>query len=102
MNKPIYSAGLAAAYIVGVVLLISLGPIFFGEPDNILMPMGMLALLVLSVAVMGFLFFYRPLALMLEGDHAEAAKFFLATLGIFALFTFGILAVAALVSLAMS
>lgn len=87
---------------MGVVLLISLGSIFFGEPDNILMPMGMLALLVLSVAVMGFLFFYRPLVLMLEGDHAEAASFFLTTVGIFALITFGILAVAALISIAMS
>ena len=62
--------------------------------DNIFMPIGVLALLVLSVAIMAFLFFYQPVLLLLDGKRPEAVKFFLTTVAIFAGLTiiFGALA----------
>jgi hypothetical protein len=44
----------------------------------------MLSLLVLSVSVMAFLFFYQPVVLLLDGKREEALAFFLRTVGTFA------------------
>jgi len=98
MQNPVYNAIAAAGYIAGVVLLIFLGANIFDEPDNILMPMGMLSLLVFSVAIMAYLFFYQPLILMMENKHAEAAQFFLTTLGIFACIVAAFLAAGVIIS----
>ena len=45
-----------------------------------------LALLVLSVAVMAFLFGYEPFKLYFDNKRGEAIRFFAKTLGFFALF----------------
>jgi hypothetical protein len=50
----------------------------------VLFPMIMLSLLVLSVSVMAFLFFYQPVVLLLDGKRDEALAFFLRTVGTFA------------------
>ncbi|MFA6251101.1 MAG: hypothetical protein WC603_00515 [Candidatus Paceibacterota bacterium] len=85
MKKPFLFALLAALYIVLLVLGANLAP--KDMPDNtILIPMAMLSLLVLSVAVMGFLFFYEPLCLYMENKKKEAVVFFGKTVGIFACF----------------
>jgi hypothetical protein len=52
--------------------------------DNVFMPITMIALLVLSVALMAYLFFYQPVLLLLDGKRAEAVKLFLGTVAIFA------------------
>lgn len=83
--NPFVNATLAALYIAGVVSLISSFEGFEG-PDNVLMPMALLSLLVLSVAVMGFLFFYEPLRLYFENEKEKAVPFFLKTLATFACF----------------
>ncbi len=49
--------------------------------------MGMLSLLVLSVSVMAFLFFYQPVIMLLEGKRQEAVTFFFKTVATFAIAT---------------
>jgi len=85
MKKPFLFALLAALYIVNIVLAISFFSVMMPE-DTIIVPMAMLGLFVFSVAVMGFLFFYEPLRLFLEGKKREAVVFFAKMLGIFACF----------------
>ena len=98
-NNPLINAGAAAAYIAGGVTIgFYVGPRLGSLENTIAAPILMLSLLVFSVAVMGFLFFSRPVALLLEGKGAEAAKLFLQTLGLFAVFI--ILLLSALVFLA--
>jgi len=50
-----------------------------------------LFVLTLSVAVMGFLFFYQPLLLITEGKQTQAVNLFAKTVGIFAAITSAIL-----------
>lgn len=87
-TNPFYNAFLATAYIVIVVSTIfNLSRILEGREETILLPMAGLGLFVLSVAVMAFLFFYRPVLMLLDGEREKAVKFFLQTVGIFALST---------------
>ncbi len=84
-KNPFINAGAAAAYITaGVSLAFYVAPSLELLEDSIAAPITMLSLLVLSVAVMGYLFFYNPVVLLLEGKHAEAAKLLLTTLALFA------------------
>ena len=83
-NNPFLNALLASGYIVVLVSIISSVPQPDGGQDTILMPMVMLSLFVLSAAVMGYLFLYKPGQLYFEGRKEEAVKLFLSTVGIFA------------------
>ncbi|MCX6785044.1 MAG: hypothetical protein NTV81_03905 [Candidatus Komeilibacteria bacterium] len=77
-------AAVAAVYIWGIALLFRFVRSIAGNtPDSIVDPIGALSLLVFSVALMGFLFFYRPVMLLVENKKAEAISYFLKTLGIF-------------------
>jgi hypothetical protein len=90
-SNPYLNAVYASAYIMGVVLLMS--RFVDGAADNtILMPITMLSLLVLSVSVMAFLFFYLPASMLLEGRRQEALAFFTRMLGTFAAITVLLLA----------
>lgn len=60
-------------------------------PDTIVDGMGALSLLVCSVAVMAFLFFYHPVLMLIDNRKQEALSYFLTTLGIFGLITLGLL-----------
>ncbi len=88
-TNPFYNAILAIAYIVVLVTGIN----FFATSmegvvqETILLPMGALGILVLSVALMGYLFFYQPLLLILDGKREEGTKLFLKTVGAFAIAT---------------
>ncbi len=87
-KKPFYNAILAAGYITLIVSFMNwITSIPHAQEDNIFMPMAMIALLVLSVSVMAFLFFYQPLLLLLDGKRPEALKLFFGTVGVFAIFT---------------
>jgi len=98
-KNPLYNALCAILYIVGVVSLVFLASSgVLGEKESIFIPMGMLALLVLSVSVMAYLFFYQPVLLLLDGEREKAAKLFLQTVGIFA----GATAVVLLIAIAVS
>ena len=88
-TNPIYNAILAIAYIA---LLVS--GVFYGSEyldgviqETIFLPMGFLATFVLSAALMGYLFLYQPLLMLLDGRKEEAVKLFLKTVGAFAVAT---------------
>lgn len=84
---PLRNALFAALYIAGIVMLISSFERFFSDqPDTIVAPMVMLSLLVLSVAIMGYLFVFEPARMYLEGKKQEAITFFGKTVGFFAAF----------------
>jgi len=85
MKKSFLHSLAAALYIVIIVLSVD----FFGSAlpeENIVMPMVMLSLLVLSVSVMGILFLYEPVSIYIEGRRKEAIIFFVKTVGFFACF----------------
>lgn len=82
---PFLNALAAGAYIVALVSLMNAaGSLTAGKGDSILTGMAMLGLFVLSAAVMGFLFLYQPLRLLVEGHTREAVSFFLRIVGSFA------------------
>jgi hypothetical protein len=85
MKKPIIYALGAITYIVLIVSIMNFAePILKNKPDNIFMPITMLSLLVMSVAVMGFLFLSEPIRLYVEGQKKEAVLFFGKIVGFFA------------------
>jgi hypothetical protein len=88
-TNPFYNAGIALVYIVLVVSLINMGTQLAGpgQKDNLLIPMGMLSLFVLSAAVMGYIFFYQPVLMLLDGKREAAVRLFLQTVGVFAVIT---------------
>ncbi len=86
MKKPFLHAFAAALYIVTIVLVISTFGATLPKEDTIAAPMTMLGLLVLSVAVMGYLFLSEPFALYTEGKKREAVAFFTKVVGIFSCF----------------
>ena len=84
-KKTFYNPILAAGYIAFIGTLMNwVTHIAHPPQDNIFMPMSVLALLVLSVAVMAYLFFYQPVLLLLEGKRPEAVRLFFSTVIIFA------------------
>lgn len=87
MKKPFLHALGAALYIVVIVLVIN-STSFLPQKENetIIAPMVMLSLLVLSVAVMGFLFLSEPIRLLIENRKQEAFAFFGKVIGFFACF----------------
>lgn len=91
-QNPFYNAILAAGYIVLIVLVMQGLQTFREIPNNILMPMVALSLFVLSAATMGYLFFYQPVMLYLEGRQSEGVDLFLKTVGIFAAITVALVA----------
>jgi len=56
-------------------------------PENILIPIMMLSLFVLSVAMMGSFFVCQPLRLYLDGEKKRAVDLFWKTIGVFAIIT---------------
>jgi hypothetical protein len=86
--NPLYNAFGAAGYIwiVGI-LMHYVTAVNHNTPDTFLDPIIVLSLLVFSAAAMAFLFFYRPVVLLLENKRKEAVTYFLQTLGIFGVLT---------------
>ncbi|HUC01772.1 MAG TPA: hypothetical protein VMA75_02620 [Candidatus Paceibacterota bacterium] len=97
-KSPYLNALIAVLYIVLIVLLINYGPILVRQkPDTILAPIAMLSLLVLSAGFMAYDFFFQPVQMYIEGKKREAAQFFMKTLGVFAVITAVIVAIAFIV-----
>ncbi len=87
-KNPFYNALFAIAYIMVLITTIFFAPkAILGPNESIFVPMGMLALLVLSVALMAYLFFYQPVLMLIEGERTQAIKLFLHTVGVFAVAT---------------
>lgn len=91
--NPFLNALAAAGYIWCVALFfLYMSLTQSDKPDSFAAPVGALSLLVFSVALMAFLFFYHPAVLLMENKRKEAVTYFFKTL-----FSFGVLAVAAFV-----
>lgn len=85
MKNPFINALCASLYITLVVSLINfLSQTQKNKPDTFLAPVLFLSLLVLSVTVMAYLFFYQPLHLFIAGKKKEAVDLFVKTVAIFA------------------
>lgn len=94
-RNPYLNALLATAYIVFIVLVITYGPMFVRQkPDTIFAPMAVLSLLVLSVAFMGYVFFFQPAVMYMEGEKRAGVELFAKTLATFAVITGVVLIVA--------
>lgn len=84
IKNPYLNALIASGYISAIILVINnLSRISIIE-DGLLLPVIMLSLLVLSVAIMGVLFFYQPLQLFLENQKNQALLFLFKTIVTFA------------------
>lgn len=88
-SNPLINAGAAVLYIVGVVWVLTLMERIpsTASSDNVIGVMviaALLSLFTLSVATMGYLFFFQPLRLYMNGEKETALTLFLQTLGIFA------------------
>lgn len=87
-KNPIINALSASAYIILVVAVMAfITHPLKNKPDTFFAPITFLSVLTLSVAVMGYLFFYQPLQLFIEGKKKEAVNLFVRTVGFFAVFT---------------
>lgn len=76
------------AYIWGLGLLINyISSLHHDTPDNLIGTIAAFSLFTCSAAVVGFLLFYRPVALLIEGKREEAIFFFLKTLATFGVIT---------------
>ena len=94
-KNPIINALSASGYIILIVSVINfISHVQKNKPDTAFAPVVFLSLLTLSVAMMGYLFFYQPLQLFIQGKKKEGVNLFVQTLGVF-----GIITVVALVLL---
>ncbi len=81
LRKSFLSAAGTLLYIAGVAWLMFNGKHLIGDkPDNFLMPMFMLLLLVISATVTGTLVLGKPIQLFLEGQRKEAFILLFSTL----------------------
>ena len=91
-KNPIINALSASAYIILVVSIMTfVTQPLRNRPDTFFAPITFLSVLTLSVVVMGFLFFYQPVQIFIEGKKKEAVNLFVKTVGIFAAITVVIL-----------
>jgi hypothetical protein len=91
-KNPFLNAFAASSYILAIVSIMNfMTQKLRDKPDTFFAPVTILFMLTLSVAVMGFLFFYQPLLFVIEGKKKEAISLFVKTVGIFAIFTIVIL-----------
>lgn len=82
---PFRNALFAALYIAGIVSLLTFfGTMFEGTEDSFMAPVVMLSLVVLSAALMGYLFVGEPLRMYIDGQKKEALTFFWKTVATFA------------------
>jgi hypothetical protein len=86
-KNPILNALAAALYIAAVASVIYTASPFAAPVDTILIPIALLSLFSLSAAVMGFIFFYRPITMYFEGEKKPAIRLGIQTIGAFAVIT---------------
>ena len=82
-KNPFYNALAAVGYIILIVVLMNTIPDIAPDFNEYIMPVIMLSLLTFSVALMGYIFGYRPLTMFLDDKKEEAVKLFIQTTLIF-------------------
>ncbi len=85
-NKPLFSALGAALYIIAIATLMGYLTDKPGVEETMIVPVTMLSLLVLSVAVMAYLFLNEPVRLYFDNKKSEAIGAFVKTVIYFAVF----------------
>ncbi len=91
-KNPIINALSASAYIIFIVSVMTfVTQALRNKPDTFFAPITFLSVLTLSVVVMGFLFFYQPIMLFMDGKKKEAVNLFVKTLGVFGVITAAVL-----------
>ena len=84
-RNPFINALCAIAYIVFIgAVMYFLSQTQSNKPDTFLAPILILSVFTLSAAVMGYLFLYQPLLLLIDGKKKQAVNLFLRTVAIFA------------------
>ena len=83
-KNPFINALAAALYITAIVSFMFFGSNFFPKEDTILIPIAMISLFTLSAAMMGYLFLYQPVQILLDGHKKHAVNLFLQTVAVFA------------------
>ena len=90
MNKLFKNPYLNSIYAELYIIIVSFVMHNVGKPDtpdNFFSPIAALSLLVLSAAVMAYLFLAEPLQLYLDGEKKQSITFFMKTLATFAVIT---------------
>ena len=91
-KNPFSNALLATGYISILVTLIFNSPKLITDNElGMMAPVIFLSVFVFSAAIMGYLFVYQPVLLLIEGKKEEATKFFLTTVFSFACITIAII-----------
>lgn len=90
-KNPIINAASASMYIIFVALIMYFGTKNIPKGDTIFAPIVGVSLFTLSAAVMGYIFCYQPLLLILDGKKKDAVNLFIQTVGVFAAITAAIL-----------
>jgi hypothetical protein len=93
VKRSFLNALATAIYISGVISIMFNAERIFGEVDNILIPIAMLMLFVLSASITGGLVLGKPILMYLNGQKAEGVKLFLYTIGWLAVLTISVLGV---------
>lgn len=86
-RNPILNALAASGYIILVALTMFYGIEHAAPNNSIVVPIVVLSLFSLSAAVMGYIFFYHPILLFLDGKKKAAVDLFLRTVASFAVIT---------------
>lgn len=87
-KQPLLNALLALLYVVGLVsLMSSLSRYVPDTGKTIMAPIFFLSIFTLSAGVMAYLFVAQPIQLYADGAKQDGVRFFLKTLGSFAIFT---------------
>jgi hypothetical protein len=92
-KNPFVNALGALAYIVAIIYVLNYVMGAKGFADEFTAPLVMLSLFTLSTAMMGYIFLYQPVLLLVDGKKKEAVKLFLQTVLAFATITALILVV---------
>lgn len=88
-TNPLVNAFVAAGYISALVTILFNSPYFISDNElGMIAPLFFLSAFVISAALMGYLFFYQPVRLLIENKPKEATTFFLRTVASFAAITF--------------
>jgi len=82
-KNPFYNALGALIYIILVVLAINAISGVQNDSNIFIMPIMVISLFTLSAAVMGYIFCYQPLSLLLDGKTEKAVSLFIKTVAIF-------------------
>jgi hypothetical protein len=83
-KNPILNALAAIVYIITIASVMFYGIENAAPIKSVIGPIVIVSLFTLSAAVMGYIFFYQPLQLYLDGKKKDAVNLFLQTVAVFA------------------